>query len=206
MRPLPFTNLGAGIAFVVVIIIFAVVQLDSGRGTLRGGGWRPGRSDRFDRGSLLVVIVSGGVGVALSAIFATKLEFATIAASNPAVRWVVFVVGLAAIVGGSALREWAVRTLGASFTFDVRVAADQRVVTGGPYRFLRHPSYTGLIASYVGLGLTFGNWLSLAVIAILPTAGLVYRIRVEESALREKLGAAYAQFASGRKRIIPGIW
>ena len=67
----------------------------------------------------------------------------TIAPSDPDVRWAAFVLGLAAIVGGSALREWAVLTLGTTFTFDVRVASDQHVVTNGPYRFLRHPSYPG---------------------------------------------------------------
>jgi protein-S-isoprenylcysteine O-methyltransferase Ste14 len=206
MRPLPFTELPAGIAFVAALVIFAVVQVGSGRGTLRAGGWRPGRSDRFDRGSLVIVIVSGGVAVALAAVFSTKLPFATIAPGLIVVRYVVFILGLVAIIGGSALRQWAVSTLGASFTFDVRVASDQRVVTGGPYRFLRHPSYTGLIVSYIGLGLAFGNWVCVAILAILPTAGLVYRIHVEESALREKLGQDYVQFAAGRKRLVPGIW
>jgi protein-S-isoprenylcysteine O-methyltransferase Ste14 len=206
MRPLPFTQLPAGIAFVAALVIFAVVQMVSFRGTVSGGGWRSARSDRFDRGSLLIVIVSAGVAVALAAVCCTKLPVATIAPGLIVVRYAVFVVGLVAIVGGSALRQWAVSTLGASFTFDVRVASDQRVVTGGPYRYLRHPSYTGLILSYIGLGLAFGNWVSVSLLAILPTVGLVYRIHVEESALREKLGEDYVQFAAGRKRLVPGIW
>jgi protein-S-isoprenylcysteine O-methyltransferase Ste14 len=206
MRPLPFTELAAGIAFVAALVIFAVVQVASSLGTFRGGGWWKHRKERTDRGSLLVVIVSGGFGVAIAAILATKVQLGTIAPGDPVIRWIVFVAGLVAIVGGSALREWAVITLGASFTFDVRVASDQRVVTNGPYRFVRHPSYTGLVLSYTGLGLAFGNWLCLAVLVILPTAGLAYRIGVEEAALRGKLGSAYEKFAAGRKRLVPGIW
>ena len=205
MRPLPFTDLPAGIAFDIAIVIFAGVQVASSVGTFRGGG--PRRSRRgFDRGSLLVVIMTGGFGVGIAAVLAYKVHSATIAPGDLVVRYIVFVFGLVLIVGGSALREWAVLTLGASFTFDVRVAADQRVITNGPYRFVRHPSYTGLILAYVGLGLAFGDWVCLAILAILPTAGLVYRIAVEESALRGQLGAEYERFAAGRKRLVPGIW
>jgi protein-S-isoprenylcysteine O-methyltransferase Ste14 len=206
MRPLPFTELPAGIAFVVVLLVFAGVQVASSLGTFRGGGWWKHRGERTDRWSLPVVLLTGGFGVAIAAVLAGKVRFGTIAPHDPTIRWVVFVAGLVLIVAGSAFREWAVITLGASFTFDVRVASDQRVVTNGPYRFVRHPSYTGLVLSYAGLGLAFGNWLCLLVLVILPTAGLVYRIGVEEAALRKKLGGAYEQFASGRKRLVPGIW
>jgi protein-S-isoprenylcysteine O-methyltransferase Ste14 len=209
MRPLPFTELPAGIAFVVALMVFVGVQVAASRGTFRGGGWRRYRGEGTDRGSLFVVIATGGVGVAIAAILATKARVGTIAPGDPGdpgIRWAAFVLGLAAIVGGSALREWAVLTLGTSFTFDVRVASGQHVVTSGPYRLVRHPSYTGLLLSFAGLGLAFGNWICLLVIVVLPTAGLVYRIGVEEAALRGKLGVDYERFASGRKRLVPGIW
>jgi phospholipid methyltransferase len=62
------------------------------------------------------------------------------------------------------------------------------VVEDGPYRWVRHPSYTGLILTFVGFGLALGNWAALAVVAVVPTAGLVYRMRVEERALLDGLG------------------
>jgi protein-S-isoprenylcysteine O-methyltransferase Ste14 len=206
MPPLPFTELPAGIAFVLALLVFAGVQVAASRGTFRGGGWRRYRGEGTDRGSLFAVIATGGVGVAIAAILATKAPVGTIAPGDPDIRWAVFVLGLVAIVGGSALREWAVLTLGTSFTFDVRVASDQQVVTNGPYRLLRHPSYTGLLLSFAGLGLAFGNWICLLVIVVLPTVGLVYRIGVEEAALRGKLGVDYERIANGRKRLVPGIW
>jgi len=71
---------------------------------------------------------------------------------------------------------------------------------------LMHLSYTGLIVTFVGFGLALGNWASLAVLAVLPTAGLVYRIRFEERALLEGLGESYRRYAEGRPRLLPGVW
>jgi protein-S-isoprenylcysteine O-methyltransferase Ste14 len=96
--------------------------------------------------------------------------------------------------------------LGAFFTTDVRVRADQTVVERGPYRWVRHPSYTGMIMTFVGIGLALGNWASLAVLVVVPTAGLVLRIRSEERALLEGLGEPYRRFAASRARLFPGLW
>lgn len=73
---------------------------------------------------------------------------------------------------GIAIRQWSVALLGQLFTIDVRVHPDQTVVERGPYRWVRHPSYTGLIMSFVGIRLALGNWAALAVLAMVPTAGL----------------------------------
>jgi protein-S-isoprenylcysteine O-methyltransferase Ste14 len=206
MRPLPFTNISAGIVFDIALAIFAMTQIVAGLGSLRSGGWRPRRADRYDRGSLAIVLVTGLVGIGAAAIVSTTVPIATIAAGASATRATVFAVGIAALLGGTVFRQWAIITLGNSFTYDVRVASDQRVISGGPYRWLRHPSYTGLLLSYAGFGLALGNWLSLAIAVILPAAGLVRRIYVEESALRTQLGSAYDEFAVGRKRLVPGLW
>jgi protein-S-isoprenylcysteine O-methyltransferase Ste14 len=206
MRPLPFTNLSAGIVFDIAIAVFAVTQLVAGLGSLRSGGWRPRRSDRYDRGSLAVVMITGLAGIAAAAAVSSTVPIATIAPGVPAIRVAVFAAGIAALLVGTIFRQWAIITLGKSFTYDVRVASDQRVISSGPYRWLRHPSYTGLLLSFAGLGLAFGNWLSLATVVILPAAGLIRRIHVEEAALRTQLGSAYEEFAIGRKRLVPGVW
>jgi protein-S-isoprenylcysteine O-methyltransferase Ste14 len=80
------------------------------------------------------------------------------------------------------------------------------VVSDGPYRWVRHPSYVGLLVALAGLGLMLTDWASLAVAVLLPLATLVWRIRVEERALRDGLGAAYGDYAAGRKRLLPGVW
>jgi protein-S-isoprenylcysteine O-methyltransferase Ste14 len=116
------------------------------------------------------------------------------------------VLGLVLIGAGIALRQWAFTTLGRFFTIDVRVAPGQTVVDRGPYRWVRHPSYTGLILSFAGFGLALGNWGSLAAAALVPTAGLLYRIRFEERTLLNGLGEPYRRYAEGRPRLFPGVW
>jgi protein-S-isoprenylcysteine O-methyltransferase Ste14 len=107
---------------------------------------------------------------------------------------------------GIAIRQWAVALLGQLFTTDVRVHPGQIVVDRGPYRWVRHPSYTGMLITFVGIGLALGNWAALAVLVVLPTVGLVVRIRVEERALADGLGDAYRSFAASRSRLVPGLW
>ena len=114
--------------------------------------------------------------------------------------------GVTAIVSGALARQWAISTLGRSFTLDVRVSDDQLVITGGPYRWVRHPSYTADILAFTGIGLALGNWLSLLAAAILPLLGLLVRIHVEEAALMTNLGEPYHAFADGKKRLIPRVW
>lgn len=161
---------------------------------------RPGATNT-DRRSLLVLqaIVTAGILVATVAVrVATFAAFAYTAA--------VMVVSLAVVWAGIGLRWWSFRTLGQYFTFQVMTSADQPVITTGPYRFLRHPSYLGILLILGGLGLGYGNWLSLAAITLIPLLGFINRIRVEEAALATALGSAYVTYAAGRKRLIPFVW
>ena len=119
---------------------------------------------------------------------------------------VTFGVGLVVVWVGIGLRWWSFLSLGRYFTIDVMTSEDQPVINSGPYRFLRHPGYAGLLLVLAGIGTVFGNWLSLAAAIVFPLIGLLYRIRVEEAALVDMLGDAYRSFAAGRKRIIPFVW
>jgi len=88
----------------------------------------------------------------------------------------------------------------------VQVRDEQPVVDTGPYRVLRHPSYTGLLLVCLGIGLALGNWLALTVVVALPTAVILVRIRVEERALLAGIGEPYRRFMATRKRLIPWVW
>jgi protein-S-isoprenylcysteine O-methyltransferase Ste14 len=96
--------------------------------------------------------------------------------------------------------------LGRFFTVDVRLQSGQTVVDRGPYRWVRHPSYSGMIITFVGMGLALGNWVSLAMLVVVPTAGLIFRIHVEERTLFDGLGEPYRRFAATRRRLFPGLW
>jgi len=117
--------------------------------------------------------------------------------------------GIAGIVVfwlGLAVRAWSVVTLGGSFSTFVEVDADQAVVTRGPYRWMRHPSYTGLLLIALGFGLGAANWLSLLVCAVGPALGLLPRIAVEEAELTRVLGERYRSYQQATHRIVPGLW
>jgi protein-S-isoprenylcysteine O-methyltransferase Ste14 len=114
--------------------------------------------------------------------------------------------GLAVMWAGLALRAWAVLSLGASFRTTVEVDPGQPVVARGPYRWIRHPSYSGLLLLVAGFGLAAGGWLSLAACLVIPLAPIVWRIRVEEAELERVLGDAYRGYASGRARLVPRLW
>ena len=114
--------------------------------------------------------------------------------------------GLALIALGIGLRAWSIASLGRFFQYRIEVQAGHRVVTEGPYRYLRHPSYSGIALTIVGFALASGDVLSLLAVAILGGAGLAVRIRAEERQLTEALGAEYRRFAAERRRLVPGVW
>ena len=115
-------------------------------------------------------------------------------------------IGLAVLVCGIGLRLWCFRALGQYFTFTVQTSGDQQVVSTGPYRIVRHPSYLAILIALVGVGLSIGNWAALVALEGFTLIGLVRRIRVEEQALLGELGERYASYASGRKRLVPYVW
>ena len=107
---------------------------------------------------------------------------------------------------GLAIRIWSIIVLGRSFRLTVEVDSDQAVVDRGPYRWVRHPSYTGLLLLSIGFGLALGNWLSLASLVVIPPIVLMRRIQVEEARLIAVLGQPYVDYRTRTKRLVPGIW
>jgi protein-S-isoprenylcysteine O-methyltransferase Ste14 len=118
----------------------------------------------------------------------------------------VLTVALVVMWAGIAFRLWAIHTLGRFFRGVVHIQADHQVVTAGPYRVLRHPSYAGAMVAVLGLALAFENTVSLVALFGCALAGVLYRIRVEEQVLSSALGDAYTAYAAGTRRLVPGVW
>lgn len=114
--------------------------------------------------------------------------------------------GLALAWTGIAIRYRAVAELGESFRTTVEVEDGQEVVSSGPYKVIRHPSYTGLLLASAGFGLAGYSWAGFAVCVLLPLSAMLQRIRVEERELVEVLGDPYRSYRKQTKRLIPGLW
>jgi len=115
-------------------------------------------------------------------------------------------IGLAILLAGIGLRVWANRFLGAFYTRTLRVLEHQTVVQSGPYRFIRHPGYLGVILMWSGAGLAAGNWIVILLVLACISRAYYYRIRTEEAMLLENLGQSYASYQTHTWRLLPYIY
>ena len=112
--------------------------------------------------------------------------------------------GTILFASGAFLRIWAVHELGDFYSHRVQILDAHKIVRTGPYRWLRHPAYTGMLMAHFGLVFLFFNWVSLVVLLGALVPSLVLRILVEERTLQRLLG--YNEFCRGRARVIPMVW
>ena len=110
------------------------------------------------------------------------------------------------IAFGVTIRLMAVATLKQQFTTKVSIIERHKIVATGIYKIIRHPEYLGYLVSLLGIGLVLGNWVGLTALVVLPLAGILYRIRVEESVLLGYFGSAYQEYTNKTKRLLPRIW
>jgi protein-S-isoprenylcysteine O-methyltransferase Ste14 len=198
LRPLPFS---AGPMFALIFwAAFASWILPE------VVAWRVKRSadssKARDQGSLNLILVLWWIGIAMDFSLSALLPQAAISWK----RTSLFFVGICLMLLGIALRWYSAATLGKYFTFDVAIQTEQILVEAGPYRYIRHPSYSGALLTLLGFGLALGNWVGL--VAALSSLGLAYayRIPVEEAALAAALGEAYKQYVRRTWRLVPFLF
>jgi protein-S-isoprenylcysteine O-methyltransferase Ste14 len=114
--------------------------------------------------------------------------------------------GVLLFVAGLFLRWWAIITLGRFFTVDVTIEKDHEVVERGPFRVVRHPSYTGVLLAFVGFALSLRNWAALLIMLLPIFAAFNHRMNVEEDALSRALGSRYADYMRRTKRLVPFVY
>lgn len=182
-------------------IVPALLTAAMGLGEAYANRRRRPEAERRDRGSLYAVYLLVGLGYWIAfGLWLTR--HAPGPRLGPWALWVGAVVAL----GGIALRRWSVQTLGQYFTYVVRVSPDQKVVDSGPYRLLRHPSYTGGVLTAIGIGLSLRYVLGPVIAGGASLLAYLIRIRVEERALAETIGEPYRAYMSRTKRLIPFVW
>lgn len=114
--------------------------------------------------------------------------------------------GVVLFIAGLVLRWWSIIVLGRFFTVDVQIATDHELVDAGPFRLVRHPSYTGVLLAFLGFGLSLGNWAALLFIMLPISAAFLRRMNVEERALTAALGERYVSYMRRTKRLIPAVY
>jgi protein-S-isoprenylcysteine O-methyltransferase len=153
-----------------------------------------------DRGSRTLLIVSLSIAIVLG-IFAVPVVLPqfTVQTKNVAI-------GVALIWAGIAVRVWAIQTLGNFFNTRVVVRQDQRLITSGPYKYLRNPAYTGVVMTFLGFGVAVGNWLSFILLLAFGCLPFVLRIAVEDRALAARFGQEYEDYRRNTWSLIPFVW
>jgi protein-S-isoprenylcysteine O-methyltransferase Ste14 len=137
--------------------------------------------------------------------FAPPLEFTYLPAILPHAFWMQWA-GLAILVLSLVLRVWASVHIRGMYSGHVEVQVEHRLVQSGPYRFVRHPGYTGLVLMSLGVALGYSSLIGLLAIPALLIPGLAYRMAVEEKLLARHFGDEYRTYAGKTKRLIPFIW
>lgn len=198
MRPLPFV--GGTIYAVFFWIAYSLWIVLETAGSIRKR--LRDKSASRDRGSYRVIIALLWISI--------SLDFAlSFAAPNAAIRWArvpIFYLGIALMLAGLALRFYAMSVLGKFFTYRVGIQGDQSVVQSGPYRYIRHPAYTGALTTLLGFGLALGNWAGLIVLLASMCAAYAYRISIEEAALLAALGEPYRRYMARTRRLVPFLF
>ncbi len=116
------------------------------------------------------------------------------------------VAGIIITLSGMFLRYWAVCTLGPFFRTVIVVLKDQPIIKTGPYKWIRHPSYTGAILIFSGLAITLGNLIGLIIVNVLVSTGYYLRILIEEQVLLSSFGQEYMDYIKETKKLVPFIY
>jgi protein-S-isoprenylcysteine O-methyltransferase Ste14 len=163
-------------------------------------------SSQKDRNSLFVVMAANYVAIAAAVVIklvpAATGGIGRILALSPYLGYA----GCLVMLVGMVIRWRAIATLKQQFTIDVNIVEGHRLIEEGLYRFIRHPAYLGGQITMLGFGLALENWLSIVVLVVLPLAGHLYRISVEEKALLDHFGPAYKEYKRRTSRLIPGVF
>lgn len=181
------------IVLAVVFLIMVVAAL------FAGGNLSPGV--REDRGNRWVIAAIGVLGLLSAFLPAYTDRIGLWTFDGDAVRWL----GVALFAVGGALRLWPVYVLGDRFSGLVAIQPGHRLVTGGIYAVIRHPSYLGLLVNSLGWALAFrsGVGVMLTALLLLP---VVARIRAEEALLSSEFGDEYDAYRARTSRLIPGLY
>ena len=157
-------------------------------------------STKTDRGSFRLLLTTIIISISFS-VYLTRYPIAVFQLP----RIIIVEISLLFLLIGIIIRWTAIISLGKFFTVDVAILDDHTLVQRGLYKYIRHPSYTGLLLEFIGLAIYFGTWISLIIIMVPITSALLYRIKCEEAALIKNFGKQYEDYKAQTKSLIPRV-
>jgi protein-S-isoprenylcysteine O-methyltransferase Ste14 len=142
------------------------------------------------------------LGIAAWMIFAPHLPHGFLGGAIVPQSPALYLAGVGVLVLGLAFAIWARVRLGSNWSGTVELKRDHELVRGGPYRFVRHPIYTGILIGFVGSAIARDEWRA---VAALPLAVLALwrKLSVEERWMLERFGDAYRRFQAEVPALIP---
>lgn len=160
-----------------------------------------------ERGSLIGVAVQG---MSFGIVWGVHREaFTPIVSGSEWSKPVGVAAGLGAVlaaIGSVWLITAAVKTLGKEWSLTARLVEGHKLATSGPYAYVRHPIYTGMLGMLVATGLAFSHWITLLAAIPIFFVGTIIRARSEEKLLREAFGAQFEDYARRVPAIVPGLY
>ena len=145
------------------------------------------------------------LGIAAWMIASPRLPGAFLGGSVFAPSTAVGVIGVALVAGGLGFAAWARRWLGRNWSGIVTLKQDHELIRGGPYRYVRHPIYTGILLAFVGSAVARDEWRGLVAIAVAALA-LWRKLRIEERWMIEQFGDAYRRFQAEVPALVPNLF
>ena len=192
--PLPLIfRLPEAILFWAIFIIAFFPEIRLGREARRAA------PSPQDAGTFCLIIIGNQIAMT-AGLAASFLPVLVIPAPH-----IAFYSGMILLVLGTAVRRHCFKILGQYFTGVVTASAGQPVIDRGLYRWVRHPSYTGGVLMFSGLGISSGSWLSTAILFLIPCLLYSRRVAAEEKALLDTIGEPYRAYMAKTKRFIPFI-
>lgn len=160
-----------------------------------------------ERGSLIGVALQG---ISYGIVWGVRREpFTPIIAGSETrdlVAIAASVLAILAAVSAVWLITNAVRTLGKEWSITARLVEGHKLATSGPYAYVRHPIYTGMLGMLVATGLATSHWVGLLVALVIFFVGTIIRVRSEEKLLREAFGQDFENYARRVPAIVPGLY
>jgi protein-S-isoprenylcysteine O-methyltransferase Ste14 len=108
--------------------------------------------------------------------------------------------------GGLGLRFAAINSLGRLFSTRVQIHSNHQLITSGPYRAIRHPSYSGILLAFAGAGIAFGDVLALLILLIPGFMVINARVELEEQWLTRAFGEQYLNYCQRTQKLIPLVY